>query len=134
MFSLFFLGNTGKILALSTSGLKRSSHVSTEYPIVGTEEVEIEVETRKWSSSSDQAANEARKSHKKSRSLGYFKRPGFLSTKDHMELEPIPGTSESSSDLPRPCSSEINVPSDNTDGVEFLATSVSAEGVLDHRF
>lgn len=127
-------GSTGKILALSTSGLKRSSHVSTEYPIVDTEEVEIEVETRKWSSSSDQAANEARKSHKKSHSLGYFKRPGFLSTKDHMELEPIPGTSESSSDLPRPCSSEINIPSDNTDGVEFLATSVSAEGVLDHRF
>ena len=105
-----------------------------EYPIVDTEEVEIEIETRKWSSSSDQAANEARKSHKKSHSLGYFKRPGFLSTKDHMELEPIPGTSESSSDLPRPSSSEVNVPSDNTDGVELLATSVSAEGVLDHRF
>ncbi|CAH3190050.1 unnamed protein product [Porites evermanni] len=79
--------NTGKILALSTSGLKRSSHVSMEYPIVDTEEVEIEVETRKWSSSSDQAANEARKSHKKSHSLGYFKRPGFLSTKDvYLEL------------------------------------------------
>lgn len=101
--------NASKILALTTSGLETSRATDIEYPVVDTEDFEVEVETRKWSSTSDHSAKEASKAHKKSHSLGYFKRPGFLSTKDHMELEPIPGTSESSSELSRPCSSEMNV-------------------------
>ena len=128
-----FVANASKILALTTSGLETSRATDIEYPVVDTEDFEVEVETRKWSSTSDHSAKEASKAHKKSHSLGYFKRPGFLSTKDHMELEPIPGTSESSSELSRPCSSEMHVASDKIDGVELLATSFSAEGVLDNR-
>jgi len=126
--------SAGNILALTTSGLKMSPATYTEYPAVDAEDIELEVDARKLSSSSDHSAKEAAKTHKKTHSLGYFKRPGFLATKEHIELEPIPGTSESSSEVPRPCSSEINVPSDTPDGVELLATSYSAEEILDHKF
>lgn len=132
---LFVAGKSaGNILALTTSGLKMSPATYIKYPAVDAEDIELEVDARKLSSSSDHSAKEAAKTHKKTHSLGYFKRPGFLATKEHIELEPIPGPSESSSEVPRPCSSEINVPSDTPDGVELLATSYSAEEILDHKF
>lgn len=119
---------------MTTRGLKTSRATYTEYPVADTEDIELEVDSRKLSSSSDHSAKEAVKVHRKAHSVGYFKRHGLLSTKEHFELQPIPGTSESSSELPRPCSSEINIPSDETDGVELLATSYSADEVLDHKF
>lgn len=111
---------------------------NTEVPeenAVDTEDIEVEIHSRKVSSSSDQSAKEASKSHKKVHSLGHFKLP-FLSTKEHdtnMELQAIDRTGTSSSDAPRVALSEINIPSDKPDGVELLATSVSAEEVLDHK-
>ena len=96
-----------------------------EYPAVSTEDISVEVEGRKPSPSSHQTAKEVIKSHKKSLSAGYFKRPGFLSTKEHIELEPIPSQSDSSSDIPRLVVSESVLPSDKIDGVELLSTSFS---------
>ena len=106
-----------------------------EYPAVDTEDIEIEVESRKLISSSDHSTKEASKSHRKAQSLGYFKRSNFLTTREHLELEPIPGTSKSgSSELPRSIASESDVASDKIDGVELLVTSCSADDVLDHKF
>ena len=105
-----------------------------EYPTVDTEDVELEVKSKKLSSSSDHSAKAAAKTHKKAHSLGYFKRAGFLSTKEQIELEPIPGGNESSSELPLFSASESGVASDKIDGVELLATSYSADEVLDHKF
>lgn len=125
---------SGKILALSTSGMKVTRADSSEFPkdnAVDTEDIEVQVHSRKASSSSDQSAKEASKSHKKTHSLGHFKLP-FLSTKEHIELQPIHGSSANSSDSPRVVLSEINIPSDKPDGVELLATSFSDE-VLDHK-
>ena len=96
-----------------------------EYPAVSTEDISVQVEGRKPSPSSHQTAKEVIKSHKKSLSAGYFKRPGFLSTKEHIELEPIPSQSDSSSDIPRLVVSESVLPSDKVDGVELLSTSFS---------
>lgn len=113
------------ILALTTSGLKMPYATCMEYPAVSTEDISVQVEGRKPSPSSHQTAKEVIKSHKKSLSAGYFKRPGFLSTKEHIELEPIPSRSDSSSDIPRLVVSESVLPSDKVDGVELLSTSFS---------
>ena len=125
----------GNIVALSTSGMKVTRSDYTEIPkdnAVDTEDIEVDFRSRIESSSSDQSAKEAAsKSHKKAHSLGYFKKT-FLSTKEHIELQPMHGTSTNSSDLPRVVLSEINVPSEKTDGIELLATSYSEE-VFDHK-
>lgn len=124
----------GKILALSTSGME-VARLSYEFPkdnAVDTEDIEVEVHSRTASSSSDHSAKEANKSHKKTHSLGYFKLP-FLSTKEHIELQPIQGTRPNSSDTPRGVLSEVNIPSDKTEDVELLTTSFSDEAVFDHK-
>ncbi|KAL9958856.1 hypothetical protein ACROYT_G035926 [Oculina patagonica] len=128
---------SGKILALTTSGMKVTRAECTEFPTdtaLDTEDIEVEVHSRKVSSSSDHSAKEASKSHKKAHSLGHFKLP-FMSTKEHttgIELQPMHEPSTNSSDTPRVVLSEINIPSDKPDGVELLATSFSDE-VLDHK-
>ena len=131
---LLILVTPGKILALSTSGME-VTRPNYEFPTdnaVDTEDIEVEVHSRKASSSSDQSAKEANKSHKKTHSLGYFKLP-FLSTKEHIELQPIQGTRPNSSESPRVVLSEINVPSEKSEDVELLATSFSDEA-FDHKF
>lgn len=134
-FLRYYTGKSaGNILALTTSGLKTSRVPDMEYPTVDTEGIELEDKSRKLISSADHSAKEAGKTHKKAHSLGYFKRAGFLSTKEQMELEPIPGGNESSSELPRLSASESGVASDEIDAVELLATSYSADEVLDHKF
>lgn len=124
----------GKILALSTSGME-VTRLTYEFPkdnAVDTEDIEVEVHSRKASSSSDHSAKEASKSHKKANSLGHFKLP-FLSTKEHIELQPIQGsTRPNSSDSPRVVLSDVNVPSEKSEDVELLATSFSDE-VFDHK-
>ena len=120
---------------MSTSGLKTSRPTYIEHPAVDTEDIEIEVESRKLSSLSDHSAKEASKSHRKVQSLGFFKRSNFPNSREHLELAPIPGTSASGlSALPRSIASESDVASDKIDGVELLATSYSADEVLDHKF
>ena len=123
--SPIILLSSENILALTTSGLKMSYATYMEYPAVSTEDISVEVEGRKLNSSSHQTAKAVIKSHKKSQSAGYFKRPGFLSTKEHIELEPIPNRSDTSSDVPRLVASESVLPSDKIDGVELLSTSFS---------
>ncbi|XP_020610952.1 hyccin-like isoform X2 [Orbicella faveolata] len=124
----------GKILALSTSGME-VTRLNYEFPkdnAVDMEDIEVEVHSRKASSSSDHSAKEASKSHKKANSLGHFKLP-FLSTKEHIELQPIQGsTRPNSSESPRVVLSEVNVPSEKSEDVELLATSFSDE-VFDHK-
>ena len=105
-----------------------------EYPAVSTEDISLEGEAKKLNLSSHQTSKEAVKSHKKAHSTGYFKRPGFLSPKEQIELERIPGESESLSELLRPSASETVVPSDKIEGVELLSTSFSSYGVLEHKF
>lgn len=127
---LLILVTPGKILALSTSGME-VARLSYEFPkdsAVDTEDIEVEVHSRKASSSSDHSAKEANKSHKKTHSLGYFKLP-FLSTKEHIELQPIQGTRPNSSDTPRVVLSEVNIPSDKTEDVELRTTSFSDDAV-----
>jgi len=131
---LFILVTPGKILALSTSGME-VTRLNYEFPkdnAVDMEDIEVEVHSRKASSSSDHSAKEASKSHKKANSLGHFKLP-FLSTKEHIELQPIQGsTRPNSSESPRVVLSEVNVPSEKSEDVELLATSFSDE-VFDHK-
>ena len=130
---LLILVIPGKILALSTSGLE-VTRLNYEFPkdnAVDTDDIEVEVHSRKASSSSDHSAKEGNKSHKKTHSLGHFKLP-FLSTKEHIELRPIQGTRPNSSDTPRVVLSEVSVPSDKTEDVELLPTSFSDE-VFDHK-
>ena len=130
---LFTLATPGKIRALSTSGMK-VARVDYEFPednAVDTEDIEVEVHSRKASSSSDHSAKEANKSHKKAHSLGHFKLP-FLSAKEHIELHPIRGMRPNSSDSPRVVLSEINVPSEKDEDVKLLQTSLSDE-VFDHK-
>lgn len=124
---------SGNVLALTTSGLKMSASYM-EYPAVSTEDISLEGEAKKLNLSSHQTSKEAVKSHKKAHSTGYFKRPGFLSPKEQIELERIPGESESLSELLRPSASETVVPSDKIEGVELLSTSFSSYGVLEHKF
>lgn len=118
----------GKILALNTSGMEVTRRFKYEFPkddAVDTEDIEVEVHSRKASSSSDH-------SHKKAPSMGHFKLP-FLSTKEHIELQPIQGsTRPNSSESPRVVLSEVNVPSEKSEDVELLATSFSDE-VFDHK-
>lgn len=126
-------------MALSTSGMKVTRLDDAVLPKenrgVDTEDIEVQIHSRKEISSSDQSGTQTTKSHKKAQSLGHFKLPGFLSTKEHIELQPIDGsTSTSSSDAPRVVLSEINVPSEKPDGVEVLATSFSESDVFDHKF
>lgn len=130
---LLILVTPGKILALNTSGME-VTRLSYEFPqdnALDTEDIEVEVHSRKASSSSDHSAKEANKSHKKTHSLGYFKLP-FLSTKEHIELQPIQGTRPNSTDSPRVVLSEVNVPSEKSEDVELPATSFSDE-VFDHK-
>jgi len=132
---LFILVTPGQILALSTSGMgvTRLNHEFPKDNAVDTEDIEVEVHSRKASSSSDHSAKEANKSHKKAHSLGYFKLP-FLSTKaEHIELQPIQGSSKPNSDFPKVVLSEVNVPSEKSEDVELLATSFSDEA-FDHKF
>lgn len=120
---------------MTTSGLKTSRPTFIEYPAIDTEDIEVEVESRKLSSSSHHSAKETSKSHRKVQSLGYFKRSNFPAAREHLELAPIPGRSASGlSELPRSVASESDVASDKIDGVELLATSYSADEVLDHKF
>ena len=131
---LLILVTPGKILALSTSGME-VTRLNYEFPkdsAVDTEDIEVEVHSRKASSFSDHSAREANKLHKKTHSLGHFKIP-FLSTKtEHLELQPIQGTRPNSSDSPRVVLSEVNVPSEKSEDVELLVTSFSDE-VFDHK-
>ena len=131
---LFILVTPGKILALNTSGMgvTRLNHEFPKDNAVDTEDIEVEVHSRKASSSSDHSAKEANKSHKKAHSLGHFKLP-FLSTKEHIELQPIQGSTRPNSDSPRVVLSEVNVPSEKSEDVELLATSFSDEA-FDHKF
>ena len=131
---LLIVVTPGKILALSTSGME-VTRLNYEFPkdsAVDTEDIEVDVHSRKASSSSDHSAKEANKSHKKTHSLGHFKLP-FLSAKtEHLELQPIQGTRPNSSDSPRVVLSEVNVPSEKSEDVELPATSFS-DKVFDHK-
>ena len=111
----------------------KATRLDYEFPkdnAVDTDDIEVEVHSRK-AGSSDHSAKEANKSHKKAHSLGYFKLP-FLSTKEHIELQPIQGMRPNSSDSPRVVLSEINVPSEKSEDVELLETSFS-DGVFDQK-
>lgn len=125
---------TEKILALSTSGMNITSYGDTAFPKenggVDAEEIEVQINSRKGGSSSDQTASQTAKSHKKAHSLGHFKIPGFKSTKEHTELQHIHETV--SFESPRAALSDINVPSEKPDSVEVLATSFSESDVFDH--
>ena len=121
----------GNILALSTSGLSVTK-CDGAVVLKGNEGVDAEGNnSSKGSSSSDQSASQTTKSHKKAHSLGYLKLPGFKSTKEHIGLQQIDGTSFSES--LRAVSSEINVPSEKPDGAEVLATSPSESNIFDYR-